>query len=336
MIRCRFLFICLTLSIGLSSVLAHAKDQPATSTKMPFARWVQTIKQKARAKGISMDTLKKAFHKVTHPLEKIIKLDRNQPEIKLTFDEYYEGRVPVLIPKGKKLAHKYRTLLANMQKKYNVPKEVIVALWGRETNYGGFVGKTPTIHALATLAWDGRREKFFTEELFHALHILEEGHIPPDRLVGSWAGAIGQCQFMPSSFHRDAVDSTGKGRKDIWSTLPDVFASTGNYLQKAGWNPKVPCVYEVILPKENHPSSMDLKQTKTLGEWEKLGLKRKNGKPLKNKTLHAALIKPEKSTRAFLVFENIHVILNWNRSLNFALSVGLLANEIHGGELEYV
>lgn len=326
-------FLCTLLLFTAS--LALAKDRSTASHKIPFNRWVNIIKKKAQAKGISTKTLKTAFHKVTHPLEKIITLDRNQPEIKLTFEDYYEKRVPCLVQKGKKLSHKYRTLLRKTQKKYGIPKEIILALWGRETHYGSFTGKTPTIHALATLAWDGRREKLFTDELFHALKILDDGHISHERFVGSWAGAIGQCQFMPSSFHNHAVDTNAKGRKDIWSTLPDVFASIGNYLKKAGWKSDQPCVWEVQLPKNTPTFSKNIHDTQSLCAWGKLGVLRKDGRPLKKSALQAALIRPEKSTRAFLVFENIRVILDWNRSLNFALSVGLLANAIHGGDLEH-
>lgn len=318
----------------MGGLTTYAKDTPA---KQPtFKAWIQKIKQIAHTKGISKDTTEKAFDKLHKPLEKVIKLDRNQPEIRLTFDEYFDARVPCLVKKGKKMLKKYPTLLGKIEKKYGIPRAVIVALWGRETNYGGFTGKTPTIHALATLAWDGRRAKFFTEELLHALKILDEKHIMPHRMVGSWAGALGQCQFMPSSFHRDAVDETGKGRKDIWHHLPDVFGSTANYLKKAGWKSDEPCVIEVCLPEKLKTPKMDPKGTKTLSEWKTLGITCLDKSSLPTRNLKAALIIPEKSARAFLVFENIHAILSWNRSLNFALSVGLLANAIHDGDIEHV
>jgi membrane-bound lytic murein transglycosylase B len=310
-----------------------AQENSAIPAPSSFRHWIEKIKKKARAKGISKATLQKAFHKVHYPLDDVIRLDRNQPEIKTPFGVYYEKRVPGLIPKGKKFLKKHKALLQKTGKKYGIPPEIIVALWGMETHYGKVVGKTSTIHALATLAYEGRRADFFTDELFHALHILEEKHIEPHHMIGSWAGAIGQCQFMPSSFRRDAVDETGKGRKDIWNTLPDIFGSTANFLKNAGWRINEPCVYEVTLPENFPPCSEVLEDSKSLEEWAKLGITRKNNQPLADSNLQAFLICPKKTTRTFLVFENIHAILKWNRSLNFALSVGLLANEIRGSAL---
>jgi membrane-bound lytic murein transglycosylase B len=181
----RILFIGIFI---LMTVDSHGALDPAEQ-KPTFKTWLEKVKKKARAKGISFTTLKKAFHKIHAPLDRIIALDQNQH------------------------LKKHKKILDRIEKKYGIPKAIIVALWGRETNYGSFVGKTPTIHTLATLAYDGRREELFTNELFHALHILEEKHIHPDSLKGSWAGAIGQCQFMPSSFRNHAVDETGKGKK---------------------------------------------------------------------------------------------------------------------------
>ena len=334
-----FFVTLLFLFSALSMGSAMAEENNATPAPSSFHHWVETIKQKAREKGISKATLQKAFHKVHCPLDHVILLDRSQPELKTPFEVYYTKRVPVLISKGEKFLKKHKSLLRKIGKKYGVHPEIIVALWGIETHYGKIVGKTSTIHALATLAYEGRRADFFTEELFHALHILEEKHIEPHQMIGSWAGAIGQCQFMPSSFRRDAVDETGKGRKDIWNTPADIFGSTANFLKNAGWRGDQPCVYEVTVPenfrRENFPDCAEsLEASQSLEEWAKMGIKRKNHQALGPCHLQAFLICPKKTTRAFLVFENIHAILKWNRSLNFALSVGLLANKIHGNELE--
>ncbi|MBM3610934.1 MAG: lytic murein transglycosylase [Alphaproteobacteria bacterium] len=319
----------------LMTVDSHSALDPA-EPKPTFKTWLEKVKKKARAKGISFTTLKKAFHKIHAPLDRIIALDQNQPELKKSFDAYYDKSIPPLIPKGKKHLKKHKKILDRIEKKYGIPKAIIVALWGRETNYGSFVGKTPTIHTLATLAYDGRREELFTNELFHALHILEEKHIHPDSLKGSWAGAIGQCQFMPSSFRNHAVDETGKGKKDIWNTLEDVFGSTANFLKKEGWNSKEPCLYEVVIPKDYKGPRDDIKIKKTLHEWKQIGIKRLHNKAYPKEDLGASLLCPEKSQRCFLVFENIHAILKWNRSLNFALSIGLLAHNINGGEIDNV
>ena len=328
----RFLFVGIIILMTIDSygAIDLAPHKPT------FKTWLDSLKKKARAKGISFATLKKAFHKIHAPLDHIITLDQNQPELKKSFDDYYNKSIPLLIPKGKKHLKKHKKILDAIEQKYGVPKAIVVALWGRETHYGAFVGKTPTIHALATLAYDGRREELFTDELFHALHILDEKHIHPDTLKGSWAGAIGQCQFMPSSFRAHAVDETGKGKKDIWNTLEDVFGSTANFLKNEGWKSKEPYLYEVIVPKSYRGPRNDLKTQKKLREWKRLGVKRLNHKAYPQGDLSASLICPEKSQRCFLVFENIHAILKWNRSLNFALSIGLLANNINGGEIDNV
>ncbi len=317
------------LAVG-ENAINHAPSSPHA-----FLEWLETIKKKAQEKGISKKTLQKAFHNFRSPLENVIKTDRNQPEFITTFDTYYEKRVPGLTPKGQKLMKKHQGLLRKISKKYGVPPAIMMALWGMETHYGKLACKIPAVHALATLAYDGRRMEFFTQELFHALHILEEKHIEPHKMMGSWAGAIGQCQFMPSTFRNHAVDETGKGRKDIWHTLPDVLGSMANYLKKSGWKTHEPCVYEVILPDNflNCSETINENEVKSLEEWQKLGVERKNKAPFLNPALKASLVRPKKTTRAFLVFENIHVILKWNRSLNFALSVGLLANNIHSSEL---
>lgn len=325
-----FLYFLLVF-LGITAHSANLQNKPS------FQNWIQSFKEKAKKRGISPKTLDAAFCKVDQPLEHVLSLDRHQPEIKKTFDEYYDKHIPALAPKGKMLFKKHQKLLTKIHKKYGVPPVIILALWGRETNYGRITGKTPVIHALATLAYDGRREQLFTQELFHALHIAEESNLNPTSLIGSWAGAMGHCQFMPSSFRSHAVDETGKGHKDIWNTLDDVFGSTANFLKNLGWQAKEPWVIEVQVPPSYSPLTLSesLHHKKPLSYWKGIGIKPLSNKAFPKSSMHAALICPEKSTRCFLVFDNIHVILKWNRSMNFALSVGMLANKINDGELDY-
>ena len=321
---------CLSGKKGIGIFLAILLSTPLhADNSVSFIAWINTFKVQARKEGITTKTLERAFKNLKKPLQKVIDLDHNQPGVKLTFDQYYDKRVPPLISKGKKLIKKHRKILEKVQCKYGVPKAILVALWGHETNYGGFTGNTPTIHALATLAHEGRREKLFTKELIHALRIIQEENIPPHQLKGSWAGALGQCQFMPSTFHAYAVDEKEKGMRDIWHCLDDVFGSTANYLKGIRWNSQEPWLYEVYLTKKIPSCDKPLDDIKTLKAWSDLGVRKKGNKALPKKPWKAALIQPKKSKRAFLVFENIHAILDWNRSLSFALSVGLLANQIN-------
>lgn len=210
--------------------------EPAwAKTDQSFATWLTEFKKEARKEGISDKTLKEAFAK-TKPIPRVIELDRKQPETMLTLEEYLEKIVTVTrIETGREMLAKHRSLLTGIGEEYDVEPEFIVALWGIETNYGGNTGSYSTIDALATLAHDGRRSSFFRKELLNALKIIENDHISATDMRGSWAGAMGQCQFMPSSFLSYAVDYDNDGKHDIWGTLPDVFASIANYLRKVGW-----------------------------------------------------------------------------------------------------
>ena len=228
-----------------------------------FNLWVQSFKQEARAKGISQRTLDQAFSNVT-PIPRVIELDRKQPEGKLTFAQYYDRVINKnRIAQGRRLYREHKTLLDQVSAQYGVQLQYIVALWGIETSYGNNTGGFGVVRSLATLAHDGRRSKFFRKELFNALKIIDEGHISAKAMQGSWAGAMGQNQFMPSSFHAYAVDGNGDGKRDIWKTLPDVFASTANYLAKSGWRGDERWGRRVVLPKGFVKSNASLKIKKS-------------------------------------------------------------------------
>ena len=223
----------------------------------------------------------------------------------------------------------HRDLLNEIGQQYDVQPRFIVALWGIETNYGKNTGGYRIVNALATLAFDGRRSQYFRTELFNAFRILQEGHISPELMKGSWAGAMGQCQFMPSSFLRLAVDYDGDGRKDIWKTAADVFASAANYLSQSGWRGSQTWGRQVQLPGSFNNTDASLKIKKSLTSWQKIGVRRLNGRSLPLVDIQGSVVLPDgKGGPAYLVYENFRVIMKWNRSTYFATSVGLLADAL--------
>ena len=300
----------------------HAED---------FQTWLVKLKAEAATKGISQPTLAAAFRDVK-PIPRVIELDRKQPEFTLSFEQYMRRVMPESrVRKGRKKLKENKQLLTEISRKYGVQPQFLVAFWGIETDFGRVTGGFRVIQALATLAHDGRRSKFFRRELFHALRILEEGHIKPGSMVGSWAGAMGQPQFMPSSFTGYAVDHDGDGRKDIWTTKPDVFASAANYLSRYGWRGDERWGRAVKLPSGFDLTLQGLKVRKTTREWGALGVTMGDGAPLPVSDLQASLILPtKKAAPAFLGYKNYRVILKWNRSHYYAIAVGRLADRIAG------
>ena len=304
---------------------AMAQDEGAES----FAEWREGVRSEALSLGISAATFDAAFSGI-EPIPRVIELDRSQPEVTITFAQYLERVVPESrVVQGRKLLAKHRDLLEPIGREYGVPPRFIVALWGIETSFGNFLGGFPVIGALATLAHDGRRSAYFRGELLDALRILEDGHIAPEAMVGSWAGAMGQSQFMPSSFVRYAVDYDGDGKRDIWSTHADVFASAANYLSQAGWRSGETWGRQVRLPAGFDPAIADLKVKKSLDEWQALGLRRANGADLPQASMSGSVVLPGgEEGPAYLVYDNYRTIMRWNRSFYFATSVGLLADRI--------
>lgn len=295
----------------------------------PFGLWVAEFKKEAIAQGISPELLERAFATMT-PDERVIRLDRKQPEGTKTFTDYLAGAVSnTRIRQGRELLDTHRELLEKVAKDYGVQPRFIVALWGIETNYGGYTGNFSTVEALATLAYDGRRGEFFRKELLNALSIIQAGHITLAEMEGSWAGALGQCQFMPSSFLNFAVDYNQDGRKDIWNSLPDVFASIANYLKQSGWNDALTWGRLVSVPASTSDTLLDGKHFKTLAEWRKLGVTKSDGNELPDRDIEAALTTPgERAEGVYLIYRNYDVLLKWNRSRYFATAVGTLSDAI--------
>jgi len=320
------LLLCVALVATLAAApVSHAAD-------IDFASWLQALRSDALASGVRAQTLDAALANV-QPIPRIIELDRKQPEFTATFDQYVSRTVgEARIAEGKAKLRERRALLDEVAAKYQVQPRFIVALWGMETDFGKQTGGYPVINALTTLAYDGRRAGFFRNELMQALKILDEGHIGLTAMTGSWAGAMGQNQFMPSSFMRFAVDQDGDGRRNIWTSLPDVFASTANYLRQSGWRDDLTWGREVVLPAGFDIRLADLEVKKPLAEWHRLGVRRTDGGPLPQRDLVASIVIPAKSAQpAFLVYDNYRALMRWNKSLFFATAVGMLSDRIGDG-----
>ena len=296
-----------------------------------FSDWLnKELRPLALKSGVSEATINRAFKDIQH-VPQSITLDGNQPELKQSLPQYQEKRIAPRIQTARKKAKKYKKLLDNIQSKYGVHKEVILALWGLESNFGTHVGQFITVHSLATLAFEGRRREFFTKELVEALKIIETQKMETHNLKGSWAGALGQCQFMPSTFNAHAVDATEKGYKDIWNSTDDVFASIANYLVNSGWKSGEAWGVEVKLPENFDKKLASMETQKPRSYWLEKGVKSiKESDPLPD--LQGSLIIPENQEKAFLVYNNFRVILKWNRSINFALTVCQFADKIRSLE----
>jgi membrane-bound lytic murein transglycosylase B len=316
--------------LAWSAGAAVAADQDAVTIPPGFDPWLVELRAEARSQGIRDSTLDAALAGVS-PIVRVVELDRRQPEFTLTFAQYLDRVVSnARIEEGRAKFAENRALLESIGAKYGVQPRFIVALWGIETGFGRHTGGFPVIASLATLAFEGRRGAFFRKELLIALRILDEGHIEPGGMSGSWAGAMGQNQFMPSSFARFAVDHDGDGRRDIWTTRGDVFASTANYLAGSGWRADLTWGRKVRLPKGFDTALAGARNQRPLSAWQRLGVRRPDGSDLPDRDVAAALVLPEKGARspAYLVYDNFEAILRWNRSDYFAIAVGYLADAI--------
>jgi len=305
---------------------------PVIHNAKPFATWVAELRKEALGKGISGPVFDRAM-RGAQPIPRIIELDRKQPEFSLTLDQYLDRVVNnARVEKGKQMLRENRALLTKVAEVYGVQPRYVVALWGIETDFGRLTGGFKVVPALATLAYDGRRSLYFRNELFNALKILERDKFEPDDFTGSWAGAMGQNQFMPSTYLSYAVDFDGDKRPDIWRSRPDVFASTSNYLSKIGWKGDETWGREVKLPADFNPALVNTDAEKTVAEWGALGIRSLNGQPLPQAQTRAMLVRPSNGQgRAFLAYANFRAIMKWNKSTSFAIAVGTLADRIGDG-----
>ncbi len=318
----------LLLSLGL---VLQSLGAWADGTDPDFTRYLSELRQEAKDKGIDEATLANSFRDIRF-LKRSVKKDKNQPIFKQTLEGYLGRALPQW--KVERAASEYRQhqpLLEKIGKDYGVQPRFIVALWGVESNFGRITGNTPILSGLATMAYEGRREAFFKKQFFAALTILQQGHIAVEDFRGSWAGAMGQTQFMPTSFLAYAVDYDGDGKKDIWQTPADVFASIANYLVQVGWNDDMTWGRQVVLtqPLAEELTGLSKARMQPLAAWQALGVRRYQGADLPDRVLPASLIMPDgPKGRVYLVYENFHSLMRWNRSTYFGVLVGLLSDRL--------
>jgi len=316
----------LILVSGLALSAAQAQE-----SVVDFDVWLNGVRTEAAGQGISENIIAVALTGIA-PIPRVIELDRAQPEFTLTFEQYLDRVVPESrVAKGRQMLADNRTLLDEVGAAYGVQPRFIVALWGIETDFGRLTGGFSVVEALATLAYDGRRSEYFRKELFCALQILNEEHISPAAMTGSWAGAMGQSQFMPSSFLGYAEDYDKDGRRDIWTTKADIFASAANYLANYGWTSDQTWGREASLPDAFDPALIGLEVKRSLAGWQGLGVRRADGSDLPVREMAGSIVLPDgEGGRAFLVYGNFETILRWNRSTYFGIAVGRLADRIAG------
>ena len=266
-------------------------------------------------------------------LPEVIELDRNQPEFTQTFDEYISGRVTGRrVATGRRMMVQHKDLLAELTEKYGVPGQYLVAFWGLETNFGSYLGNTPTLDALATLGCDPRRSEFFTNELMFALRLMHEQSLDLAVMHGSWAGAVGHTQFMPSNYHRYAVDGDDDGRIDLWNSEEDALASAANFLSALGWRATERWGREVTLSPSFNFSESGRSHKKPITEWSRDGIVRADGLSLPALDMDASIVLPAgHNGPVFAIYSNFDVIMSWNSSEYYAISVGHLADRIAGG-----
>ena len=305
---------------------------PALAQQGGFDTFLEGVKTEARRAGVSNGILQRAFAGVRHN-DRVIELDRRQPEGGAMAWETYRDRIvsQSRVDNGRRMAADNRTLLQSLEGRFRVPGRVLLAIWGMETGYGANTGGFGVIEALATLAYDGRRSAYFRGELLSALRILEGGHIAPERMRGSWAGAMGQPQFMPSSFERLAVDADGDGRKDIWDNRADALGSIGNYLARNGWREDERWGREVLIPGGFDTRAATRDNVRPLRDWARQGVTQADGTPLPASDVPAAVLVPGSETgslQAFVVYHNFNVIRRYNSPNFYALAVGMLSDRV--------
>ncbi len=309
--------------------LAVACPSPAHADR--FQKCVKSFWPAAKRAGVSWDTFEKATAGIAHDSE-VIEAAKYQPEYKKPVGEYVDRAIsPKRLEKGKEKLVEYKELLDVLEKKYGVDRHILVAIWGMESNYGDNKGDKNVIQSLMTLACSGTKAKFARGQFVSALKILQRGDINHEGMNGSWAGAMGHTQFIPTTYTAYAVDHDGDGRRDIWGTIPDALGSTGNYLKASKWKSGPTWGYEVKLPKGFNPRRYSPKTSRSLEQWRKLGITRVNGQPFPRSGDRARLYAPEGTKGpAFLTLNNFRSLLRYNNAPSYALGVGHLADRLAG------
>ncbi|HSG90207.1 MAG TPA: lytic murein transglycosylase [Pseudomonadales bacterium] len=326
------------LGLGLASAATFAEDADSAAPEpsraadpAAFAQCLVDIGERAVAEGVSAEVVARVFER-TQFQPRVIELDRRQPEFSSTFADYYGRRVTESrVSQGRELMRTHRALLEQIGRDTGVPPHYLLAFWGLETNFGSYFGKMAVPDSLATLACDERRSSFFTTELISALRIIDAGDITLDGMEGSWAGAMGHMQFMPSVFLRHAVDADGDGRRDLWGSIADALTSAGHFLADMGWERGLRWGREIRLPADFDYALAGRSNRRPLADWVALGVTDAAGRPLPPLDLPSAVLVPSgHEGPAFIVYDNFEIILGWNRSEYYAIGVGRLADRIAG------
>ncbi len=322
----------LALAIVVTTAAGLAPNNAKADVR--FQKWIANFYQTAAQSGISKATYQKAFSGVSEPDPTVLEKATYQPEFTSKIWDYVDSRVnPYTVEIGRKMAARHAKTLDAIQRRFGVDKSILLAIWSMESNYGAVLTKDDRLHyvprALATLAYaDPKRAKFAKKQLIAALKILQNGDVPARQMTGSWAGAMGHTQFIPTSYLLYAVDADGNGHRDIWNSVPDALATSANLLMKNGWDTGRTWGYEVAVPAS---AAQQVGKTRTLAQWAALGVKRPNGKPFKDGDTRAMLKMPAGSDGpGFLMTANFFTIKNYNASDSYALAVGLLADQIAG------
>ncbi|BAI72393.1 lytic murein transglycosylase [Azospirillum sp. B510] len=304
--------------------------QPVAQQPASFPEWLAALRVEALGQGIRPQTFDRAFQRVKLS-DRVVELDSSQPEFTRQVWQYLDSAVnEKRVQDGRQKLQEQGALLSRISRRTGVPGEILVAFWGVESDFGKSTGNFPVIDALTTLAFEGRRAAYFRSELLAALRILDSGDIAPERMTGSWAGAMGQTQFMPTVFLRNAVDEDGDGHRDIWGSMPDVLASTAKFVLANGWRPGEPWGQEVSLPDGFPYDQAELSVTKPLSEWRRLGVRPLDGGELAGDAPASVLVLAGHRGPAFLVRDNFRAIMRYNPSTSYSLAVALLADRMTG------
>ncbi|QYJ73542.1 lytic murein transglycosylase [Shewanella sp. FJAT-51649] len=326
-----------TTQTAIAETQAAVQEMPLSDTiaahAAAFPTCVANLQERARTEGLSEATIQDTVASLQF-VPKVIELDQAQPEFSQTFNNYFTKRATDWrVNEGRRLLQKHRALLDKLAQEYGVPPQYILSFWGLETNYGSYKGKMSVLDSLATLACEPRRSGYFTTELMQALKLKEKYGFDKSTMVGSWAGAMGHTQFMPSAYAKYAIDGDGDGKADLWNSTEDALTSAANFLQHLGWQRNERWGREVVLPRNFNYENLGAKQAQPLSQWAAQSVVQSNGLPLPAIDMKAALYLPSGHTGpAFLGYENFNVIMRWNRSEFYAITVGHLADRINGGE----
>jgi membrane-bound lytic murein transglycosylase B len=326
---------------GVVTLTARTQDAADPPARPAFSEWLEGVRADALSRGIRAEIVDQALASVTEPEPSVIARDRTQAETVLSLETYIARQLkPRVIATARQMFARHRAVLDKISLQYGVSPRLLVAIWGIESNFGKFSGVRPTIGALATLAWDPRRATFFRGELLSAMEILDRGDIDVARMRGSWAGAMGQPQFMPSSYLKWAEDFDADGRRDIWSSSSDVFASIANYMKAHGWMAGQTWGREVMVTREvartiardvprrdgSCIARRDMTVALPVSRWQELGVRLPGGRALPKTAFAASLVAGR--TRNFLVYDNYDALLEYNCAHSYAVTVGLLADRI--------